>query len=286
MIPKGIQTSFWKSVREGADKASAELDVKLIWKGPVRDNDRTSQKEVFQQFITAGVDGMLLSATDSKALAPDVKTAMAKGIPVLLFDSAVEGEPGKDFISYVATDNLAAGRLGGKHLMKLIGDGGKAILFRHMEGHDSTGKREAGALDEFKAAHANILEQDRYSGETASEAQKTALNMIDVIREADGVFCPNQSSSEGLVLALRQMQLAGKIKVVAFDSSPLLKDALREGDIDAIVVQDPVRMGYESVRMMVEHLHKKPIEPLVTTDVFVVTRENIDDPKINSLLQK
>jgi ribose transport system substrate-binding protein len=286
MIPKGIQTTFWNQVREGAEKARDETGVELIWKGPVRDNDRSSQKQVMQQFTHSGVNGILLSATDKTALVPEVQTAMAKDIPVLMFDSAVEGEPGKDFISYVATDNLAAGRLGGKHVMRLIGDGGKVILFRHMEGHESTGNRETGALEEFRAAGADILEQSRYSGETASEAQNTALNMIDVIRQADGIFCPNQSSTEGLLLALRQTNLTGKIKVVGFDSSPMLTQALRNGQIDAIVVQDPVRMGYLSVKMMVDHLHKKPIEPLVNTEAHLVTRDNMDDAAISPLLQK
>ncbi len=286
MIPKGVQTSFWNSVRQGAEKARDEFDVELVWKGPARDNDRALQKQVMQQFTGEGVDGILLAATDQAALAPEVRTASARGIPVLIFDSAVDGEQGKDFISFVATDNRAAGRLGGKHVTDLVGKGGKVVLFRHMEGHQSTGNREEGALEEFRAADAKILAQDRYSGENMAEAQNTAIFMIDVIREADGIFCPNQSSSEGLLLALRQYNLAGKIKVVAFDSSPLLTQALRDGEIAAIVSQDPVQMGYLSVKMMVEHLRGQEIEPLVTTDVHLVTKENMDDPEISVLLQK
>lgn len=286
MIPKGVQTSFWNSVREGAEKARDEFDVELVWKGPARDNDRALQKQVMQQFTGDEVDGILLAATDQAALAPEVHTASARGIPVLIFDSAVDGEQGKDFISFVATDNREAGRLGGKHVMDLVGKGGKVVLFRHMEGHQSTGNREEGALEEFRAAEANILAEDRYSGETATEAQNTAINMIDVIRQADGIFCPNQSSSEGLLLALRQYNLAGKIKVVAFDSSPLLTQALRDGEIAAIVSQDPVHMGYLSVKMMVEHLRGETIEPKVTTDVHLVTKENMDNPEISVLLQK
>jgi ribose transport system substrate-binding protein len=155
-----------------------------------------------------------------------------------------------------------------------------------MEGHQSTGNREDGALEEFRAAEADILAEDRYSGENMAEAQNTAINMIDVIREADGIFCPNQSSSEGLLLALRQYNLTDKIKVVAFDSSPLLTQALRDGEIAAIVSQDPVQMGYLSVKLMVEHLRGETIEPKVTTDVHLVTKENMDDPEISVLLQK
>jgi ribose transport system substrate-binding protein len=285
MIPKATQATFWNQVRSGAEKAAAEFDVKLLWKGPARDNDRAAQKQVVQQFIGEGVDGIVLAPTDSKALAPEATTAMSKGIPVLIYDSAVEGEQGKDFISFVATDNLAAGKMGGKKLMELIGEGGKAVLFRHMEGHESTTNRETGALEEFKSAKAEILMENRYSGETSSEAQNSALNMIDVLREADGIFASNQTASEGLLLALRQQNLAGKVKFVGFDSSPLLVDGLRKGEIDALVLQNPVKMGYTAVKLMAEHLRKQPIEPLVDTGAALATKENMDSAEIAELLK-
>ena len=197
MIPKATQSSFWNAVRRGGEQAAEEFDVELLWKGPSRENDRAGQKQVVQQFTNAGVAGMLLAPTDSKALAAEVRTATAKGLPVLIFDSAVDGEAGKDYISFVATDNTAAGKLGGKHLMELVGKGGKTICFRHMEGHESTTKREDGAIEEMKAGGAEILVDDRYTGDSAAEAQTTALNMIDVIREADGIFASNQTASEG-----------------------------------------------------------------------------------------
>jgi ribose transport system substrate-binding protein len=109
--------------------------------------------------------------------------------------------------------------------------------------------------------------------------------MIDVIREAGGVFASNQTASEGLLLALRQNNLAGKVKVVGFDSSPLLVEGVRNGEIDALVVQDPVKMGYTSVKLMVDHLDGKPIEELVNTEAHLVTRENMDDPDIAPLLK-
>ncbi len=285
MIPKATQASFWNAVRTGAEQAAKELDVDLQWKGPARDNDRAAQKNVVQQFTGEGVDGIILAPTDRKALAPDVATASAKGIPVLIFDSAVDGEQGKDFISFVATDNSAAGRMGGKKLMELIGEGKKAVLFRHMEGHESTTNRENGALEEFAAAKAEVLEKDRYSGETSTEAQNTALNMIDVLREANGIFASNQTASEGLLLALRQRNLAGKVKFVGFDSSPLLVDGLAKGEIDALVVQNPSKMGYTAVKLMVDHLKKQKVEAVVDTGAHLVTKENMNDPEIASLLK-
>lgn len=285
MIPKATQSAFWNAVHRGAQQAAEELDVNLVWKGPMRENDRAMQKQVAQQFTNQGVDGILLAPTDSKALANEARTAMSKGIPVIIFDSGIEGQVGKDYLSFVATDNTAAGRLGGERLASLIGQGGKAVLLRHMEGHESTTNREEGALAALRTGGAEILVDNRYTGDSAGEAQTTAMNMIDSLRQAHGVFAPNQTSSEGLLLALRQTNLAGKVKVVGFDASPLLVDGLRKGEINALVVQDPVRMGYSSVKLMVDHLDGKPIEQQVNTDAHLATRENMDDPQIKPLLE-
>jgi ribose transport system substrate-binding protein len=287
MIPKDTQMSFWNQVRDGAERAAKEFDVDLQWKGPAKGNDRAEQKRVLQQFMDGAVDGILLAPTDSVALSADARTAMAKGIPVLIFDSAIEGEVGKDFITFVATDNESAGKLGGKHLMELVGDGAKTVLFRHEEGHASTGAREQGALDEMHAANAAVLVDNRYSGATMAEAQQTALNMVDTLREAAGVFASNQTAAEGLLAALKKTNLAGKIKVVGFDQSARLVEGLKDGSIDALVVQDPGDMGYQSVKLMVQHLKDKDakLEPIVHTGVHLVTRENMDEPEIAALLK-
>lgn len=287
MIPKDTQMSFWNQVRDGAERAAKEFDIDLQWKGPAEGNDKAAQKKVLQQFMDGSVDGILLAPTDSVALSADAHTAMAKGIPVLIFDSAIEGEAGKDYITFVATDNADAGKLGGKHLMELVGDGAKTVLFRHQEGHASTGAREQGALDEMHAANANVLVDNRYTGATMAEAQQAALNMIDQLREASGVFASNQTSAEGLLAALRKTNLAGKIKFVGFDQSTRLVEGLKDGSIDALVVQDPVDMGYQAVKLMVQHLKDKDakLEPIVHTGVHLVTRENMDEPEIAALLK-
>jgi ribose transport system substrate-binding protein len=113
----------------------------------------------------------------------------------------------------------------------------------------------------------------------------TAIAMMDQINAADGVFASNQTSAEGMLLALRQTNLAGRIKFVGFDSSEPLVDGLRNGEISALVVQDPDNMGYTSVKLMVDHLRGREIEPIVNTSVHLVTQENMDDAEIAPLLQ-
>jgi ribose transport system substrate-binding protein len=130
----------------------------------------------------------------------------------------------------------------------------------------------------------NVIVENRYGGATAGEAKTASLNMLDKLRQAQGVFCPNESSTFGMLLALRQSNLAGKVRFVGFDTSPPLVEALRKGDIDALVAQDPVKMGYLGVKTCVEHIKGKAVETTVDTGVRLITRDNLNDPEIKKLI--
>jgi len=286
MIPKGTTHVFWKTVESGAREAAAELDVDLVWKGPLKENDRGQQIAIVEQFVTEGVAAIALAPLDATALRRPVTLAAARTIPVVIFDSALQGEAGKDFVSLVATDNRRGGELGGARLADALDGRGRVVLLRYQVGSASTDEREAG----FAAAVAarpgiEVISDNRYSGATAGEAKTAALNMLDTLKAADGIFCPNESSSFGMLLALRQHNLAGKVKFVGFDTSPALIAALRKGEIDALVAQDPRTMGRQTVTAAVRHLRGEAVEPAIDTGAAVVTRDNVDTPAIQKILQ-
>jgi len=286
VIPKGTTHVFWKSVEAGAQAAAKELGVDIVWKGPLKENDRAQQIAIVEQFATEGISGIVLAPLDDTALKRPVAMAMEKKIPVVIFDSALKGEPGKDYISFVATNNRKGGGMGGTKLGELLGAKGKVALLRYQVGSASTEEREAGFTDAIaKQPGLHIIVDNRYAGATAGEAKTAAMNMIDKLKEADGVFSPNESSTFGLLLALRQNNLAGKIKFVGFDTSSILLDALRKGEINALVAQDPQKMGYLGVKAVVDHLRGLKVEPLVDTGVALVTPQNIDTPDIKKILQ-
>jgi ribose transport system substrate-binding protein len=159
-------------------------------------------------------------------------------------------------------------------------------MLRYMEGSASTTERETGFLDVIKK-HPDIqmLVENRYGGATASEAQTTALNLIDQIREADGIFCSNESLTFGMLLALRQNNLIGKAKFVGFDTSPPLIEALKKGEIQALVAQNPTKMGYEAVKTMVATMHGEKVPENVDSGVALITPENVNTPEIQDLLK-
>lgn len=285
VIPKGTTHVFWKSVEAGARAAGAEFGADIVWKGPLKENDRAQQIQIVEQFATEGVSGIVLAPLDDAALARPVAAAMSKKIPVVIIDSALRGEAGKDFVSFAATDNRKGGEMGGVELAKLLGGKGEVALLRYQVGSASTDEREAGFLAAIKTnPDIKVIVDNRYAGPTAGEAKTAAMNMVDKLREARGIFCPNESSTFGMLLALRQSNLAGKVRFVGFDTSPPLVEALRKGEIDALVAQDPAKMGYLGVKTCIDFIKGKTVDKAVDTGVRLVTRDNLDDPEIRKLI--
>lgn len=285
VIPKGTTHNFWKSIEAGARKAGQELGVEIIWKGPMKEDDRAQQISIVQQFASSGVSAIVLAPLDDTALRGPVKSASDRGIPVVIIDSAVKGEPGKDFVSFVGTDNKRGGILGGEELVRLLHGKGKVVLLRVMEGSASTLEREAGFLEVIRRTPGiTITVENRFGGATVSSAQDAAMNLIDKIRDADGIFCPNESTTQGMLLALRQTGLVGKKKFVGFDTSPALLSALNKGDIQALVAQNPTKMGYVGVISAVKALRGERVDIAIDTGCVLVTKDNQTDPAVKAVL--
>jgi len=288
VIPKGTTHEFWKSVHFGAMKAAKELDVEILWKGPLQENDRQGQINEVEAFINRGVTGICLAPLDSKALRKYASAAMAKKIPVVIFDSGLEGD---DYVSYVATDNYKGGVLAGEHLVKVLGGRGKVAMLRYMEGSESTLQREQGFLDAVKKAkQIEMMSENQYAGATADTAIKASENLLASLRGAegnllvDGIYCPNESSAIGMLRALQSAKLAGKVKFVGFDTSEKIVAALKSGELSGTVLQNPIKMGYVSVKTMVESLRGGKVDKRIDTGAVIATPENLEDPAIRELL--
>jgi len=289
VIPKGTSHVFWQSIHAGAAKAASELNVEIVWRGPLREDDRDSQVSEVEGFVSRGVSGIVLAPLDESALAAPVANAVQRGIPVVIIDSGLKGE---GYVSFVATDNRKGGRLAGEQLARLLGAKGKVVLLRYTEGSDSTNNREEGFLEAMKENPGiQVLSANQYGGADVESAYKKSEALLSNYKQADGrlaldgVFCPNESTSFAMLRVLQDNGWAGKVHFVGFDSSDNLAQGLRDGLVDALVLQDPVRMGYLGVKTMVDHLQGRPVEKRIDTGVHVVTRENMSQPELKELLQ-
>jgi ribose transport system substrate-binding protein len=288
VIPKGETHVFWQSVHAGAARAAKELDVEILWKGPLQENDRAGQIATVETFINRGVSGICLAPLDDAALRKPVAAAMAKKIPVVIFDSGLKSE---DYVSFVATDNYKGGTLAGERLAEILGKKGKVALLRYMEGSASTAEREQGFLDAIKKyPDLAVASDNQYAGATADTAIQASENLLTSLKtpegglRVDGIFAPNESSALGMLRALENAGQAGKIKFVGFDSSEKIVDALKAGKLQGTVLQNPVKMGHLAVKTMVEHLRGQKVDKRIDTGAVMVTPENMEQPEMKALL--
>jgi ribose transport system substrate-binding protein len=287
VVPKGTTHEFWKSVHAGAAKAAQEENLDIVWKGPLKEDDLKGQIDVVDSFVAQGVSGIVLAPLSDKGLVVPVRTAANAHIPVVVFDSDLAGDT---HVSFVATDNYGAGKMAAETMAGLLGATKTVIVLRYQEASASTMNREKGFLDAIRAhPEIQVLSENQYGGATAETAFTASESLLAAQKAASGavggVFCPNESTTFGMLLALRKQGLAKKLHFVGFDSSPKLLDALRGGDVDALVVQDPFNIGYLATKTMANYLRKKPIEKRIDTGAKVVTQSNVDSPEMKALLE-
>ncbi|MGH7618822.1 MAG: ABC transporter substrate-binding protein [Gemmatimonadaceae bacterium] len=289
VIPKGTSHEFWKSIHAGAVQAQQELtaagdSVRIIWKGPIREDDREMQVQVVEGFISQGVQGLVLAPLDRHALVRPVEEARKAGVPTVIIDSGLETD---SIVSYVATDNYKGGTLAADRLGTVLNGKGNVLLLRLQEGSASTEERERGFLERLAAQYPGIkvVSSDQYAGPTRETAKRASENLLNRFgADLQGIFTPNESSTIGMLLALQDIGKAGKVKFVGFDASEILVDAMRKHQIDGIAVQNPMRMGYLGVKTMVAKLRGQPFEKHIDTGVTLVTPETLDQPDMQAII--
>lgn len=312
VIPKGLTHEHWQSVHRGALRAADDLQrerglrVRIIWDGPLRERDALAQIRIVDRWVSYGVDGVVLAPQHSQTMVGPVKRARERGIPVVILDSGLEQ---RDLITkYVATNNKNGGYLAGKHLLKVLADAGTAapriVMLRYAVGSESTEQREQGFEDAIeeenrerqKAGKPPVtwLSKDKYAGATRDSARKEAAPLIHQFKNSDGtcqidgLFAPNESSASGVLDVLTSLGLNRKVRLMGFDSSEPLLQAVENGDVDGLILQDPYRMGYLGVWAAVYHNlgYDVAADGLdLGTGEYVITRENVNAPETRALFR-
>jgi ribose transport system substrate-binding protein len=290
VIPKATTHEYWKCIHAGAIQAQQELvakglQVDLIWKGPFREDDRDQQIQVVEDFTSRKVNGIVLAPLDSQALVNPVTSAVHSGIPVVVMDSGLKSD---NYISFVATDNFKGGQLAGEYMGQLLNGRGSVILLRYAVGSNSTEEREKGFLDSIaKFSGIKMISDDQYAGATTETAYQAAQNLLNRFgHDVNGVVCVTGPSTVAMAKALRDVGLGGgKVKMIGFDSEAQLVFDLKNGDLQGLVLQDPVLMGYTSVMTMVQHLQGASVKKRIDTGVTMAKTENMSQPALQALLQ-
>jgi ribose transport system substrate-binding protein len=282
VIPKATSHLFWVTVHAGAAAAGKNFNVDILWNGPPSETDYARQVQIVDSMIARQVDGIVVAAQDTTTLNASLDRAAAAHIPVTIFDSGVDST---NYMSFIATNNFQGGQMAARKLGALLGGKGKVAMLMNAPGSKSTMDREAGFEDvlrkEFPAMH---IVARQFSMSDRAKGMAAAENFLTAQPDLDGMFASSEPSSVGAALALKSRGLSGKVKLVAFDASDDLVADLKDGSIDALVAQDPFKMGYEAVKTQVDKMQGGSPPKVIDLSAVVVTKSDLDKPEIKALL--
>lgn len=283
VIPKGTGHQFWKAMEAGAKDAGKEENVDIRWIAPNPEGSISGQVNLVRNQITDKVAGIVLAAVDATALVEPVKAAVDAGISVVTVDSGINSE---ENCAYIATDNVKGGEAAADELAKLMGNKGKVGLLIFGKGSVSSDEREKGFVQGIKK-YPNIKLVSTLEANEATKAVNAVTNMLTAHPDLGGIFAANEPNGVGAAQVLRQKSKVGKIKIVAYDSSDEELKALEEGAIQALIVQDPYKMGYEGVKTVMKSVRKETIEPkIIDSGMMVITKANVSTPEAQKLVKK
>ncbi len=282
VIPKGTAHIFWQSVHAGAVTAGKEFGVEIKWQGPATETMKEAQISIVNDFIVKQVDGIVLAPQDQEALVGAVEDAFEAKIPLAIFDSGINTDK---YVSFAATDNYKGGVAAANEMARLLDNKGTCIITKVDPGSDSTLQREKGFEDTLAEKYPDIKVIDAQFGYSDREKSRAVTeDMLIKHPEVDAIFGPNESSTSGALLALQAIDLAGKKIFVGFDSSDALIQAMKKNEINALILQNPFKMGYEGVKAVVRHIKGEKVEKRIDTGVYLITPENMDEPDNKLLL--
>ena len=283
-IPKATNSTFWLAVKRGAEKAGGELGYDILYVGVQDQTNIAGQVNLVNDMITRKVAGILIAATDAKALAPAVDKAIAAGVPTITLDSGVDSD--KPY-AYIATDNIGAARLAAETEAKLVGGKGSIGDIGITAGSQTGREREQGFQEGMKKYPEIRVLPVQYSGCDPAKSLNIATDFLTGNPELAGFFGACDGGGTGSGQLVKQKVLKGKVHVVSFDTSPEELQLFKGDYIDALIVQDPFQMGYRGVYAMDKVLKGEKVEPrVVEIPAQVVTKENFNDPKIQELLKQ
>ena len=281
LISKGFRHQFWQSVKAGAEQAGKELNVKVTFEGAQEEGNVEQQIQLLQTVLDKHPDAVGFAAIDSQAAGPLMQQAKADGIPVIAFDSGVDSDVP---VTTASTDNLAAAAEAAKHMAALVDHKGKIAMVVHDQTSVTGVQRRDGFVDYMKKNEPNITIVDiQYSGDPL-KATDLAKAIIAANPDLKGLYGSNEGAAIGIVHAVQELGIQGKLKVVGFDSGKDQIDAINSGLMAGAITQNPVGIGYETVKAAVAIIKGQKVAKTIDTGYYWYDKTNIGDAKITAVL--
>lgn len=282
IVSKGFQHQFWQAVKQGAEQAAEEFDVKITFEGPESESQVDKQIEMLQAALDKKPAALGFAALDSQAAVSLLEKAKSSNIPVIAFDSGVESEIP---LATASTDNMAASALAADKMAELIGGEGKVALVVHDQTSVTGVQRRDGFVNQVEKNYPNIEIVDiQYGGGDHLKSTDLAKAIMQANPDLKGIFGSNEGSAIGVVNAVQEMNKANSLVVIGFDSGKQLIDAIKSGVAAGAVTQNPVGIGYETVKAAVAAMKGETVEKNIDTGFYWYDKDNIDSEEIQAAI--
>ncbi|WP_020681207.1 ABC transporter substrate-binding protein [Marinobacterium rhizophilum] len=281
LISKGFQHQFWQAVKSGADQAAAEFGVRVTFEGPDSETMVDRQIDMLAATLANKPDAVGFAALDSQAAIPLLRKAAEAGIPVVAFDSGVESDIP---VTTATTDNVAAAALAADKMAEFIGGKGKVAVVAHDQTSRTGIDRRDGFLNRMAEAYPDIeVVSVQYGQGDQLQSTEVAKAILTANPGLAGMFGTNEGSAIGIVNAVREMS-ATDLVIIGYDSGKAQTNAIREGVMAGAITQNPVGIGYETVKAALSAYRGEALPEVIDTGFYYYDASNIDEAKIAAVL--
>lgn len=281
MIGKAYAAPYWQATANGAKQAGEDFDVDVTFNGPDTELEFDKQVNMLQSAIDSDPDGIGLAPLDSAVIAPLASEANAAGIPVIGFDTVIEGA---DSLTTIATDNPAAGAEAARNMIRLVGTTGKIAVLAHSQTAFTSVSRVQGFVDYIEANSDLEIVSVQYNDVDQAKAANQAAAVLQTNPDLLGFFCTEVSSAVAASHETASAGRTGEVTIIGFDSSEAQQDLIRKGEIAGAVTQNPYAMGYLTVQYLIEYLNGNEVPENIDSGFSWYDKDNIDDPDIQQML--
>ena len=284
ILSKGFQHQFWQAVKKGAEEKATELNVTVNFEGPENESQVDKQMEMLQAELDKHPAAICFAALDSKAAVPLLQKFKDQNIPVVGFDSGVDSDIP---VTTAATDNLKAAGTAADKLGELIGGSGKVGVIVHDQTSRTGIDRRDGFIKEMQTKYPNIqIVGPQYGGGDQLKSTDLAKAMIQGNPDIKGFFGANEGSAIGVINAVKELNKAGSIVVVGYDSGQAQIDAINSGLMAGAITQNPIGIGQQCVDAAVKAINGESLPKTIDTGFYWYDKTNINNPEIQAVLYK
>lgn len=278
---------FYTAMQCGAEDAAADLggDITVSLDGPSRGMNAADQIPVLEGVINRGPDGIIFVPADPVAMQAPIQTAVDSGISVVTTDATLDDQIA---LAQFHGDNQAGGKLAADEMLRLTeGTPGKILVLDNRPGLPLTNDRATGFIDALTAGDSSLEILDtQYFEDDPTKAATIVQSSLEANPDIVGIFATSEAGATGTVSGLQAAGSAGEdVSVIAYDAGPTLVDAVKAGQLDALIAQGSYTQGYDALTALVNSIRggsSGEFDNIV--DNALVTADNIDDPEIAKLL--